>query len=381
VRGEGFKIVFRNLWAHLFALRAQGVFLIIQHQLKLQFTKPQQEKVEHWISQLHKLYNKKLDQLFQSLVDPLLYDKIHLNKMRFQNSEAGLCEQIIVPSEAIQGTLLIVFDAFTRWRKKLAKKPRFKSWKKKPLSSINLISPLTHKQITDHKVKLPLLGEVKFRSAPIPEGKIKKKQILKKASGYYLTLYIEALPKKIPITGDEIVGIDPGYKTNLTLSNGEMIEKPKHFHRLSKRLAKAQKGKNKKLVARLHERIANSRKNDNHHISKYLVSKCKYIAYSKDNIQNMAKMFGKSVSEAGHYQLSRMIAYKAEVNGRQFEDISGSYTTCTCSKCLEKTGPTTFKGLKLRKWKCAICQAEHDRDVNAAAVTLLKATGAVSTTS
>jgi putative transposase len=67
------------------------------------------------------------------------------------------------------------------------------------------------------------------------------------------------------------------------LSTGEKIEHPRELEASARRLAQAQRGKKKKLVARLHEKIANQRKDRNHKLSKRLVEENVFIAFSKDN--------------------------------------------------------------------------------------------------
>jgi transposase len=220
------------------------------------------------------------------------------------------------------------------------------------------------------------LGIVRFYKQEIPEGKIKCGRLLRKASGWYLCLFIDAQPKEIVRTGCQEIGIDPGFKNLLSLSTGEKIAHPRELEASAKRLAQAQRGKDKKLVARLHERIANRRKDRNHKLSRRLVAENILIRFSKDNIKGIAKKFGKSVTSSSHAQLRSMLAYKSHIGGTQYDEPVSKNSTRTCSSCGCLSGPTGWAGLPVRSWVCTECGASHDRDINAAINTLNFGAGA-----
>jgi IS605 OrfB family transposase len=212
------------------------------------------------------------------------------------------------------------------------------------------------------------LGKVRFYKQELPEAKIKCGRILKKASGWYLCLWLDTEHKFVVKNTDKSVGIDPGFSTLLTLSDGTKIENPRELRKGAKRLAQAQRGYNKKLVARLHEKQANRRNDRNHKISRKLVENYKTIYYSDDNFKSMAKKFGKSVSEASLKDLINKISYKGKTCGREIKAINSKYTTMTCSSCGALTGPTGLAGLAVRYWKCSVCGTYHDRDLNSSQV-------------
>jgi putative transposase len=161
-------------------------------------------------------------------------------------------------------------------------------------------------------------------------------------------------------------GIDPGFLSLVTLSTGEKLEHPRELQRTARRLSQAQRGLNRRLVAGLREREANQRKDRNHKLSRRLVSENTLIAWSDDQHQNIARIFGKSVASAAHGQLKRMLSYKCRAGGRQFIEVPSRNSTKTCSACGALTGPAGYAGLKVRQWVCVGCGVEHDRDVNAA---------------
>lgn len=84
-------------------------------------------------------------------------------------------------------------------------------------------------------------------------------------------------------------------------SNEEKITHPQELRLLEKRLAQAQQGINRKLVACLYERIKNQRKDWNYKLSLRLVQQNRAICFSKDNI---------------------MLAYKSIQSGTQYVKVA-----------------------------------------------------------
>ena len=340
---------------------------MIQTQIKLR-VKPKKEVIlNEWLLILTRVWNWAIRKIELDGKDGIYY-----TKKQFQNLLANHGKKLGIPSHTLQGMLVVAWESWKRCFNKLAKKPRLKGVRNR-LNSIPLPDPLRRPQGVH--VKIPGLGILRFHKQDIPDGKIKCGRIVRKASGWYLCLFVEAEIKTIPSKADGIVGIDPGFKSALTLSSGEKIDKPRQLRRSEKRLAQAQRGKRKKLTSRLQERIKNRRKDDNHKLSRNLVQENKIIVFSKDNIKSIAKSYGKSVAESGHYQLRQMLSYKCTASGRKYIEIDSKGSTMTCSNCLAKTGPTGKTGLSVRQWGCKECGILHDRDHNAAINTLLVGLG------
>jgi len=199
--------------------------------------------------------------------------------------------------------------------------------------------------------------------------------VVKRASGWHLCLFIDADPKKIERIACGVIGIDPGFNSLLTTSEGEVIEHPREFERAEKQLAQAQRGHDIKLAARIQERIGNRRKDRNHKLSRRLVAENVEIYFSKDNHKSMAKRFGKSVASSGHAQLRRMLAYKSPASGTRYVEVAARFSTMTCSVCRARSGPRGLGMLEVRAWTCAECGSSHNRDINAAVNTLTAGAG------
>jgi IS605 OrfB family transposase len=130
-------------------------------------------------------------------------------------------------------------------------------------------------------------------------------------------------------------------------------------------MAQVQRGRNKKKIARLHEKIANQRKDYNHKVSRKIIENYSEIYITKDNLKGQSLKFGKSIMDSGIGQLRNFISYKGATHGKKVSFVSSINTTRTCSTCSSLTGPQGWAGLKVRDWECQVCGTRHDRDINA----------------
>lgn len=166
------------------------------------------------------------------------------------------------------------------------------------------------------------------------------------------------------------IGIDTGFKNLIATSDGQKFNHPRELEKSLAQLGKVQRGRSKKRAARLHEKIANQRKDRNHKISHGLIRDHAEIYVTNDNLKGQAKIFGKQIASSGIGQLRQFILYKGSSCGRVVELVDSKYSTMRCSSCQSLTGPTGLNNLNIRNWECEACGAEHDRDVNAAINTL-----------
>jgi len=341
---------------------------MITSTLKLRLNKKQEAALNGWLWNLTGVYNwavKKIELNAQN--------KIYFSAFDFVNLLSDHGKRIGIPSHTLQGTLLQAHTAWTRCFKKLAKKPKFKG-KRNKLNSI-MFPDRIHRPKENH-IGVPGVGKIRYHKQGLPKGNIKCGRIIKRASGWYLCLFIDAQREPIVCTGEGRVGIDPGFKSLLTLSTGEKIEHPRELEATAKRLGQAQRGHDKALASRLSGRRANRAKDRNHKLSLRLVKENVFIAFSADNHKGIAKKFGKSVSSSGHYQLRQMISYKSSSCGRKYVEVDSKNSTRMCSACGALTGPSGLAQLSVRQWACSACGARHDRDQNAAINALIAGAGA-----
>ena len=120
-------------------------------------------------------------------------------------------------------------------------------------------------------------------------------------------------------------------------------------------------------VAKLHEKIANQRKDFLHKQSRQIANVYDCVCIENLNMQAMAQSlnFGKSVSDNGWGMFTTFLQYKLEELGKRLVRIDKFFASSQlCSICGYKNPET--KDLSIREWNCPCCQTHHDRDINAA---------------
>jgi putative transposase len=207
------------------------------------------------------------------------------------------------------------------------------------------------------------------------KGVFKHARIIKRPSGWYLQCVCETTPEPLVKTGNEI-GLDVGIKYLIADSNGNFIDNDKTLRknlaklRIKQRaVARKTKGshgrwKSVRELARLHERIANRRKDYIHKATTKIVQGNDLIAMEDLQIGNMAKnhCLALSISDASWGMIRQMLSFKAENAGRTFITVPPQYTSQKCSNC----GEYVQKSLSVRTHLCPMCGYTADRDVNAA---------------
>jgi len=240
-------------------------------------------------------------------------------------------------------------------------------------------------EISDGKIKLSKIGNVRIFQHREIEGKIKTCTIKKDVDHWYaiFTTEIDRHIKKVPV--ESMIGIDVGLSSLLILSNGDKIEPPEYLRKSEKKLAKEQirlsrkkkgsKNRNKQRirVARVHKKIRNQRKDFAHKTSRELVNNYDLIAFENLNIKGMVQNhhLAKSISDAGWSQLQTFTAYKAEDAGKQCEFVVANGTSQECCIC----GNVEHLTLVNRVFRCSRCGNIEDRDVNASFNILKRAVG------
>ena len=120
----------------------------------------------------------------------------------------------------------------------------------------------------------------------------------------------------------------------------------------------------KRIVQRIHERIANRRKDFAHKLSRRLVVEFGTIVFEDLRIARMIRnrSLAKSIADAAWNQLVSYTQYKAEGAGAVCLQIDPRGTSQRCSACMT----VVQKGLAVRVHQCPSCGLVIDRDLNAA---------------
>ncbi len=184
-------------------------------------------------------------------------------------------------------------------------------------------------------------------------------------------------PKK-----NKSIGIDFGVKTFLTLDNGTKIENPKMLKQSSDKLAKHQqeletlekdttKRKSKQeQITKLHSKIAKQRKDFLDKLSHKLThdNQVNTICIEDLSIKNMQadnyKATNNKIADYAWGKFVSMLQYKSDWYGKNFRKI-GRFEPSSkmCNECGYVNHSLTLGD---REWTCPSCNANHDRDVNAA---------------
>jgi len=180
------------------------------------------------------------------------------------------------------------------------------------------------------------------------------------------------LPVEIEATeraSSDVVGIDLGLKSLVTLSDGETILAPRFYRASEESHATAQRAKKTKRARNIARNVANRRKDFLHKASRRIVDKHGTIVVGGVSVKRIAKTnMAKSVKDASWSTLKKMLSYKALMHGGRMIEVNEAYTSQSCHCCgsLPHSRPKGIAGLRIREWTCDDCGTVHDRDVNAA---------------
>ena len=227
------------------------------------------------------------------------------------------------------------------------------------------------------EVYLAKIGNVKpIWSRDLPSAPSSVTVIKDSADRYFLSFVVDIEPVNIEAKNPSI-GIDLGIKTFAVMSNGDQAESPdysrldKKVRQLQKKLARQQKdskrrNKTRLKIAKLDNRIADTRQDFLHKLSTKVVSENQTIVLEDLKVSGMVKnrKLSRAISLQGWRQFRSLCEGKSQKLGRDFHVISRwEPTSQVCSECGYRWGKLA---LKVRTVKCLNCRTEHDRDENAA---------------
>ena len=266
--------------------------------------------------------------------------------------------------------------------------PRFKS-KKNPVQSYTTNNQNGTVALIDSKfIKIPKLKSlVRIKLHRQPKGMIKSATISRHASGkYYISLLCKEEINELPKTNSAI-GIDLGITDFAILSDGQKIDNHKFTSKMEKKLKREQrklskrallaknKGiplseaknyqKQKRKVARLHEKVMNQRTDFLNKLSTEIIKNHDIICIEDLNVKGMLRnhKLARSISDVSWSSFVAKLQYKADWYGREIIKVDTWFPSSQiCSECGHKDGK---KSLDIREWTCPICHTHHDRDINA----------------
>ena len=237
----------------------------------------------------------------------------------------------------------------------------------------------SHRRIIDHK------KDIRIGTVTVSKDS---------ADRYFVSMQLGSdtpFVNKLARTNSQI-GIDLNTENFLTTSEGKVVDNPRYYRMIKGRLAKAQRTlsrrerrakkekrslrnsknyqKQRRLVAKIHDKIRNQRNNFLNVNSTKLINNHDLIVAENLRSKNMLKnhALALSISDVGWRSFLQKLAYKADLYQRTFIVVHPKNTTQTCHDCgfIMGSGDTEKLTLKDREWTCPACQTHHIRDVNAA---------------
>lgn len=340
--------------------------------------KETEERCNQWLETCRILYNLALDQrisIYRQFGKSISY---FTQQTQLPELKKEFTEFKAVGSQVLQDVLQRLnraFDAFFRRLKSKEKAgfPRFKGRDR--------YDSFTLKQagwkLEGRYLYIAGVGRFKLFLSRPTEGDIKTVTIRRTSSSkWFVCFSCDNVPcKEMPEAIAE-VGIDVGIKVFLTDSTGHSIANPKFFRqsekvlrRRQRSLARKRRGSQRRvkariLVANIHEKITNQRKDFLHKTANFYIKSYKTICVEALNIKGMVKnrCLSKSIADTSWGIFFEYLSYKAAYAGREIIKVNPRNTSQNCSRCGEKVP----KKLSVRTHACPFCGLVMDRDQNAA---------------
>ena len=311
-------------------------------------------------------------------------ETLHNTPAQYKNEFPWLRE---VDSLALANVQLNLQTAYKNFFRSGFGFPKFKKKSHRQSYKTNNINNNSSIVLENGFVKLPKVGWVRVKAHRKISGVIRSATISMTPTGnYHISILCEVEIAPLPKTNSS-VGVDLGISDFAILSTGEKIGNKRFLSKLSKKLVKEQKilsrralatkkegrklsdsknyQKQRMKVAKIHEKIANQRKDFLHKLSTNLIKNHDVICIEDLSSKNLMKnhKLARVIGDASWSEFVRMLEYKANWYEKRVSKISRWYPSSQiCSDCGFSSGK---KPLSVREWTCNNCGSHHDRDINA----------------
>nr|WP_281250625.1 transposase [Nitrosomonas cryotolerans] len=267
-----------------------------------------------------------------------------------------------VHSQPLQQALKNLEKAFKDGFDKKQPLKRIPKFKKKGLSDSFRYPQGFKLEQESSKVFLPKIGWVKYRNSRQVIGDVKNMTISRKGGYWYVSIQTEYETELKRHSSTSMIGVDMGVTRFATLSDGSYVEPLNSFRKLSKKLAFEQRKlskkvrfsanwkKQKQIITRLHERIANARLDFLHKTSTEISKNHAMVVVENLKIGNMSKSakgsvekhgknvkaksgLNKSILDQGWGMFVSFLEYKQACSGGDVLKVNPQYTSQTCPRC------------------------------------------------
>lgn len=304
-----------------------------------------------------------------------------------KTEEAAFLNQAV--AQSLQQVLKDLERAFKNKREGRAGWPRWKSRHTEP----NAFRFPQAVRLDGNLLVVPKIGAIPLVLHRQVEGTIKSATIKATPRGKWnVALVCHSEIAETPFTRENPVGLDVGLETFVTFSTGEKIAPPRFFRkqqtrikRAHRRISRTQKrsknrGKARRRLSSIYEKVRNSRQDFLHQLSHRIVTEHDCICIENLNLAALAKTklrgHGKSWLDASQGEFRRQLEYKAEWQSKRIVRIDRFFPSSQlCSNC----GFREKHDLSVREFDCANCGVKHDRDRNSAKNILIEGLTLLST--
>lgn len=236
--------------------------------------------------------------------------------------------------------------------------------------------------VSDGYIRLPKVGVVKIKQhRDIPTDYVLKSATISQTSSdkYYVSILFEYECQISQKDVSKSIGLDFSMKELYVDNNGNKPAYPHYYRKAEKKLKRecrklslmkgGSKNRNKQRlkVAKLHEKVANQRKDFLHKQSRQIANAYDCVCIEDLNMRAMSQSlnFGKSVSDNSWGMFTTFLKYKLEENGKRLVKVDKFFASSKICSCCGYVNKET-KSLAVREWDCPECGKHHDRDINAA---------------
>ena len=315
-------------------------------------------------------------------------------------SYADLCAELLTlkssnswlgesPSQTLQQSLKDLERSYTNFFAKRADFPRFK---KKGLSSSFRFPQGCKLDQANNRIFLPKLGWMHYRNSREALGEVKNVTVSHSCGHWYISIQTEREVSDVIHPSTSAIGVDMGIAQFATLSDGHVFAAVNSFKQKQKQLARYQRAfsrkvkfsqnwkKQKSKIGKLHQTIANIRKDYLHKTTTIISQNHAMIVIEDLQVKNMSKSasgnlnkpgrhvkaksgLNRSILDQGWFEFRRQIEYKQVWRGGDVLAVPPQYTSQRCSCC----GTVSKENRPSQaKFACIACGYQANADVNAA---------------
>jgi putative transposase len=126
--------------------------------------------------------------------------------------------------------------------------------------------------------------------------------------------------------------------------------------------------KDKKRIARLHEKIRNSRNDFLHKKSTDVIKSHNVICMESLGVKDLMEKEDRrkvgSIQDASWAKFMSMLEYKAKWYGKTVQRVPWYFPSTQLCSCCGNQIREEIQDTRIREWECPVCSSHHYRDIN-----------------